>query len=168
MIDDLIGTMTSVLRTSLLYRSRIRNRNYKVSKHSHKITFDITRCAVCHKMSAFVHSYITSNISSLKHGISRITTLNCYAAWVSLLIHRKVKEYKLGTGSFLWWHNIRQLIKKCNTGVCRAEINAHMLKTHNLIFLESLMVPRIYSGNFIIQTSVSGGSLTMQNIPLVI
>lgn len=146
MIDNVIGTVTSVLRTSLFYRSRIRNMNYKVSKHGHQITFDITRCAVCHKMSAFMHSYITSNISSLKHGISGTTTLNCYDVQDSLLIHRKVKEHKLSTGSFLWWHNIRQLIKKCNTGVCRAEINAHMLKTHNLIFLESLMAPRIYSG----------------------
>lgn len=100
MIDDLIYTLTSVLRTSLLYRSRIRNMNYKVSKYGHKITFDITRCAECHKMSAFMHSYIASSISSLKHGISHIITLNFMLPEFPFSFTERLKNINLAEGVF--------------------------------------------------------------------
>lgn len=167
MIDDLTGTMTSVLRTSLLYRSRIRNMNYKVSKHSHKITSNITRCAVY--ATKWVHSCIPI-LLPISHLLNMV--FHIPQRWIAMLSEfpfsftERLKNINLAQGVLFGDTIPGNLLR--NVTEEYVEINAHMLKTHNLIFLESLMVPRIYSGNFIIQTSISGGCLTMQNIPLVI
>lgn len=77
-IDDLISTVTSVLRTSLLYRSRIRNMHCKLRICSQEITFYNTICVICHNvsvpMTSYISSNVSSNISSLKHAISCIIT----------------------------------------------------------------------------------------------